>query len=74
MSKVTRWIGISLMRQYWDCEGDSVVVIDRLGCDTVAVLTTVEHLQPKGVRLTSRLEGVDFTAPVGKQVLTITPT
>jgi len=62
------------MRQYWDCEGDSVVVIDRLGCDTVAVLTTVEHLQPKGVRLTSRLEGVDFTAPVGKQVLTITPT
>ncbi|MFB0598028.1 recombinase family protein [Aeromonas hydrophila] len=54
-------------------EGDSVVVIgiDRLGRDTVDVLTTVEHLQSEGVRLVSLREGVDFTTPVGKLVLTV---
>jgi putative DNA-invertase from lambdoid prophage Rac len=54
-------------------EGDTVVVIgiDRLGRNTINVLETVEQLHSKGVRLVSLREGVDFTTPVGKLVLTV---
>lgn len=54
-------------------EGDTVVVVavDRLGRNTVDVLTTVETLITKGVKVVSLREGVDFSTPVGKMVLTV---
>lgn len=54
-------------------EGDTVVVVavDRLGRNTVDVLTTVEALITKGVKVVSLREGVDFSTPVGKMVLTV---
>lgn len=54
-------------------EGDTVVVyaIDRLGRDTVDVLTTVEALQGKGVTIVSHREGFDLGTPMGKAMLTM---
>jgi DNA invertase Pin-like site-specific DNA recombinase len=54
-------------------EGDVVVVtaIDRLGRDTVDVLTTVETLRAKDVSVISMREGFDLNTPVGKLMLTL---
>lgn len=54
-------------------EGDTVVVsaIDRLGRNTIDVLTTVETLQVKGVSLVSMREGFDLATPVGRLMLTV---
>jgi len=54
-------------------EGDVVVVtaIDRLGRDTVDVLTTVEALRAKDVSVISMREGFDLNTPVGKLMLTL---
>lgn len=52
-------------------EGDTVVVaaIDRLGRNTIDVLTTVEVLKRKGVSVVSMREGFDLSTPIGKAML-----
>lgn len=54
-------------------EGDKVVVfsIDRLGRDTVDVLTTVEELRETGVAIISQREGFDLSTDHGKLMLTM---
>ena len=54
-------------------DGDKVVVysIDRLGRDTIDVLTTVEDLKNKGVAVMSHREGFDLSTDVGKLMLTL---
>ncbi|EJI0561431.1 recombinase family protein [Escherichia coli] len=54
-------------------EGDTLVVIgiDRLGRNTIDVLSTVEILQTKGVKVVSLREGFDLSTPVGKAMLTM---
>ncbi|AZP88653.1 TPA: recombinase family protein [Klebsiella pneumoniae] len=54
-------------------EGDTLVVIgiDRLGRNTIDVLSTVEMLQTKGVKVVSLREGFDLSTPVGKAMLTM---
>ena len=54
-------------------EGDLVIVaaIDRLGRNTIDVLTTVEDLRAKGVSVVSLREGFDLATPVGKAMLTM---
>jgi putative DNA-invertase from lambdoid prophage Rac len=53
--------------------GDKIVVysIDRLGRDTIDVLTTVEDLKDKGVAIISHREGFDLSTDVGKLMLTM---
>lgn len=47
--------------------GDTIVVaaIDRLGRNTIDVLTTVERLKSKGVTVISLREGFDLSTPIG---------
>lgn len=47
-------------------EGDTLIVIaiDRLGRNTIDVLSTVEKLQTKGVKVVSLREGFDLSTPV----------
>lgn len=54
-------------------DGDTVVVaaIDRLGRDTIDVLTTVEALKSKSVSVVSMREGFDLATDVGKLMLTM---
>lgn len=54
-------------------EGDMVIVtaIDRLGRNTIDVLTTVETLKAKGVSLVSMREGFDLATPAGRLMLTM---
>ena len=54
-------------------EGDTVVVvaIDRLGRNTVDVLTTVETLKGKGVSVISMRERFDLATSAGKLMLTM---
>lgn len=54
-------------------EGDTLIVvgIDRLGRNTIDVLSTVETLQAKGVKVVSLREGFDLSTPVGKLMLTM---
>ncbi|EOC1344934.1 recombinase family protein [Cronobacter dublinensis] len=54
-------------------EGDTLIVIaiDRLGRNTIDVLSTVETLQAKGVKVISLREGFDLSTPVGKAMLTM---
>lgn len=54
-------------------EGDTVLVgaVDRLGRDTIDVLSTVEALQAKGVQIISKREGFDLSTPIGKAMLTM---
>ncbi|RJK99508.1 MULTISPECIES: recombinase family protein [Enterobacteriaceae] len=54
-------------------EGDTLIVIaiDRLGRNTIDVLSTVEMLQTKGVKVVSLREGFDLSTPVGKAMLTM---
>ncbi len=54
-------------------EGDTVVVaaIDRLGRDTIDVLTTVEALKTKGVSVVSMRVGFDLATDAGKLMLTM---
>lgn len=54
-------------------EGDTLIVIaiDRLGRNTIDVLSTVEKLQNKGVKIVSLREGFDLSTPVGKAMLTM---
>ena len=62
-------------RQLFDYvrSGDTVVVpaIDRLGRDTVDVLSTVEALQAKGVTIISHREGFEMGTSIGKAMLTM---
>jgi putative DNA-invertase from lambdoid prophage Rac len=85
--KVTKWFqdnavsgaipaaqrpGLSALLAYVR-EGDLVIVaaIDRLGRNTIDVLTTVESLRAKGVSVVSLREGFDLATPVGKAMLTM---
>jgi putative DNA-invertase from lambdoid prophage Rac len=54
-------------------EGDTVVVvaIDRLGRNTIDVLTTVDILKDKGASVVSMREGFDLATPAGKFMLTM---
>lgn len=54
-------------------DGDKVVVysIDRMGRDTIDVLTTVEELKEKGVAIISMREGFDLSTDHGKLMLTM---
>lgn len=54
-------------------KGDTVVVvaIDRLGRNTIDVLSTVEALKAKGVSVVSMREGFDLSTPAGKLMLTM---
>ncbi|HHQ5841100.1 TPA: recombinase family protein [Enterobacter asburiae] len=54
-------------------EGDTVVTvaIDRLGRNTIDVLSSVELLREKGVKLVSMREGFDLSTETGKAMLTI---
>lgn len=48
-----------------------MVAIDRLGRNTVDVLSNVEALQTKGVRVVSLREGFDLLTPIGRAMLTM---
>ena len=48
-----------------------VVAIDRLGRNTIDVLTTVEFLKEKGASVVSMREGFDLASPAGKLMLTM---
>ncbi|BAN54194.1 MULTISPECIES: recombinase family protein [Pseudomonas] len=52
-------------------EGDTVVVaaVDRLGRDTIDVLSTVEALQAKAVSVISVREGFDLSTEIGRFML-----
>ncbi|ANJ66845.1 resolvase [Halothiobacillus diazotrophicus] len=52
-------------------EGDTVIVsaIDRLGRNTIDVLSTVDTLKTKGVSVVSLREGFDLSTPVGKAMM-----
>lgn len=54
-------------------EGDTLIVaaIDRLGRDTLDLLTTVQALEGKGVAVVSLREGFDLSTPIGKAMLTM---
>jgi DNA invertase Pin-like site-specific DNA recombinase len=54
-------------------EGDTLVVaaIDRLGRDTLDLLTTVQALEGKRVAVVSLREGFDLSTPIGKAMLTM---
>lgn len=54
-------------------KGDTLVVsaVDRLGRDTLDVLSTVEVLQGKGVSIISKREGFDLSTAMGKAMLTM---
>lgn len=54
-------------------EGDTLIVIgiDRLGRNTIDVLSTVEMLQAKGVKVISLREEFDLSTSVGKAMLTM---
>lgn len=54
-------------------DGDTVVVyaIDRLGRNTIDVLTTVNALRSKGVSVISLREGFDLSTDIGKAMLTM---
>lgn len=54
-------------------KGDTLMVpaVDRLGRDTIDVLTTVETLRSKGVSIISLREGFDLSTPMGKAMLTM---
>jgi putative DNA-invertase from lambdoid prophage Rac len=52
-------------------EGDVVVAIDRLGRNTIDVLTTVDALRDKGASVVSMREGFDLATPAGKFMLTM---
>ena len=54
-------------------KGDTVVVyaIDRLGRDTIDVLTTVQALRDKEVAVVSIREGFDLATPIGEAMLTM---
>lgn len=54
-------------------EGDTLIVIaiDPLGRNTIDVLSTVEMLQTKDVKIVSLREGFDLSTPVGKAMLTM---
>lgn len=51
--------------------GDSVHVVgvDRIGRNTIDILSTVELLIAAGVNIVSAREGVDFSTTIGKMVL-----
>lgn len=53
--------------------GDTLVVaaVDRLGRNTVDVLTTVEAIKAKGVSIVSMREGFDLSTPIGQAMLTM---
>lgn len=46
-----------------------VVAIDRLGRNAIDVLSTVETIKAKGVKLISLREGFDLSTPAGKMML-----
>lgn len=54
-------------------KGDTLIVpaVDRLGRDTIDVLSTVEALRGKGVSIISLREGFDLSTPMGKAMLTM---
>lgn len=54
-------------------KGDTLIVpaVDRLGRDTIDVLSTVEALRSKGVSIISLREGFDLSTPIGKAMLTM---
>lgn len=54
-------------------DGDTLIVsaVDRLGRDTIDVLTTVQALKAKGVRVISQREGFDLSTDVGEMMLTM---
>jgi len=54
-------------------EGDILVItaIDRLGRNTIDVLSTITKLSEKGVKVISLREGVDLTTPTGMAVISI---
>ncbi|HDX8858933.1 TPA: recombinase family protein [Klebsiella michiganensis] len=54
-------------------KGDTLIVpaVDRLGRDTIDVLSTVEALRSKGVSIISLREGFDLSTPMGKAMLTM---
>lgn len=54
-------------------KGDTLIVpaVDRLGRDTIDVLSTVEALRGKGVSVISLREGFDLSTPIGKAMLTM---
>jgi len=64
--------GFAALYQYVR-DGDRVIVpaIDRLGRNTVDVLTTVEALREKGVAVVSIREGFDMATSMGKMMLTM---
>ncbi|HID8401468.1 recombinase family protein [Serratia marcescens] len=71
-TKATDRVGFSEMLKYIR-EGDTVYVaaIDRLGRNTLDVLSTVEHIKSKGVKLVSLRENFDLSSPMGQAMLTM---
>ncbi|WP_113649754.1 recombinase family protein [Escherichia albertii] len=74
-TKATNRDGFRDMMNYVRCDDTLVVVaIDRLGRNTVDVLSNVESLQTKGVRVVSLREGFDLSTPIGEAMLGIMST
>jgi len=68
----TKRLGLKSLLDYVR-EGDILVVtaIDRLGRNTIDVLSTVTKLSEKGVKVISLREGVDLSTPTGIAVISI---
>lgn len=71
-TKATNRDGFIDMMNYVRCDDTlAVAAIDRLGRNTVDVLSNVETLQAKGVRVVSLREGFDLSTAIGKAMLTM---
>ena len=49
----------------------TIVALDRLGRSTIQVLTTLNELHQRGIRVRSQRESLDFSTPLGQAVATI---
>lgn len=68
----TKRLGLKSLLDYVR-EGDILVItaIDRLGRNTIDVLSTITKLSEKGVKVISLREGVDLSTPTGMAVMGI---
>jgi len=68
----TKRLGLKSLLDYVR-EGDVLVItaIDRLGRNTIDVLSTITKLSEKGVKVISLREGVDLSTPTGMAVIGI---
>ncbi|MEO1658130.1 MAG: recombinase family protein [Pseudomonadota bacterium] len=54
-------------------DGDTLIIwkMDRLGRNTVEVLSTLDHFKREGIKVRSLTEGFDADTPIGRMVISI---